>query len=540
MQSAGIVANSKWIQGRDKPAFSAAEIQAIIQRFREPVHILYNPETGQTGAGLGGAVIPPDDPQTAYYITATLPPLYPEWLGERSFLNAHNVRFPYIAGEMYRGITSSAMVIEMAKAGMIGFFGAAGLSIAELEKNLDHIQSDLEPRGLPWGSNLIYMPTEPELENATIELYLKRGVRRVSAAAYMTLSSGIVRFSASGLSTDSSGRIIRKNHVFAKLSRPEVASMFMEPAPKPILDHLLSQGMITENEATLARNVPIAEDITVEADSGGHTDNRPLTVIFPAVLILRNRMMAKYGFSRPIRVGAAGGIGTPNAAAAAFAMGAAYILTGSVNQSSIEAGISEQAKQMLAAADIADVTMAPAADMFELGVKVQVLKKGTMFCNRAANLYHIYCENESIDTIPQKTRTKLEKEVFKKGLEDVWHQTCEYFRTRKPEEAERAERDPKHKMALIFRWYLGSSANWAIQGDPLNKIDYQICCGPSMGSFNSWAVGSFLQQPANRTVVQIALNLLEGAAVITRANQLRSYGLPVPLSSFDFRPRLLA
>ena len=38
-----------------------------------------------------------------------------------------------------------------------------------------------------------------------------------------------------------------------------------------------------------------------------------------------------------------------------------------------------------------------------------------------------------------------------------------------------------------------------------------------MGSFNRWASGSFLASPANRRVVQIARNLLEGAAVLTRA-----------------------
>ena len=39
---------------------------------------------------------------------------------------------------------------------------------------------------------------------------------------------------------------------------------------------------------------------------------------------------------------------------------------------------------------------------------------------------------------------------------------------------------------------------------------------------------------------RIARNLLEGAAVITRAQQLRSYGVPVPASAFHFAPRPLA
>ena len=71
-------------------------------------------------------------------------------------------------------------------------------------------------------------------------------------------------------------------------------------------------------------------------------------------------------------------------------------------------------------------------------------------------------------------------------------------------------------------------------------MDYQIWCGPAMGAFNSWVSGSFLEAPQERRVVQVARNLLEGAAVITRAQQFRSYGVPVPAVAFDFRPRPLA
>jgi hypothetical protein len=95
-------------------------------------------------------------------------------------------------------------------------------------------------------------------------------------------------------------------------------------------------------------------------------------------------------------------------------------------------------------------------------------------------------------------------------------------------------------MALLFRSYLGQSSKWAIAGEGPRKIDYQIWCGPAMGAFNSWVSGSFLEEPEDRNVVQVARNMLEGAAVITRAQQLRSYGVPVPAACFDFRPRPLA
>ena len=111
---------------------------------------------------------------------------------------------------------------------------------------------------------------------------------------------------------------------------------------------------------------------------------------------------------------------------------------------------------------------------------------------------------------------------------------------RDPKEVERAERDPRHKMALVFRAYLGLSSRWAIAGDSNRKMDYQIWCGPAMGAFNRWTRGSFLADPEARTVVQVARNLMEGAAVVTRSQQLRSYGVPVPAEAFDYRPRPLA
>ena len=60
-------------------------------------------------------------------LLATLPALYPEWLGDRSFSEVHRTRFPYATGAMANGIATAALVIEAARGGFLGFFGAAGL-----------------------------------------------------------------------------------------------------------------------------------------------------------------------------------------------------------------------------------------------------------------------------------------------------------------------------------------------------------------------------------------------------------------------------
>ncbi len=324
----------------------------------------------------------------------------------------------------------------------------------------------------------------------------------------MALTPAVVRYAFSGVSRDAAGQIHRTNHVFAKISRPEVAQHFMAPPPQAILDALVQAGDLTAEEAALARHLPVAEDITVESDSGGHTDNRPLGSLFPTIAQLRDELMARYGYTRPIRVGAAGGLGTPESVASAFALGAAYVLTGSVNQSCREAGVSDDAKAMLALAELADMTMAPSADMFELGVKVQVLKRGTMFASRASTLYSLYTRFPSLDAIPADELARIEQQLFRQPVGEVWDDARKFFEVRGPHEIERAERDPKHKMALVFRSYLGRSSRWPIDGDSDRRLDYQIWCGPAMGAFNAWVKGSFLEKPENRTVVQVARNLL--------------------------------
>jgi PfaD family protein len=518
------------------PAFRADEIVAAVQQVRDTIEVLRD-LSGRIGVRRAGRS--PTGESTSATVLARLAPLYPEWLGDRTFLETHGVRFPYIAGEMANGIATPCMVAAMGRARMLGFFGAGGLALPRIEQALDAIRHELDGTTCAWGTNLIHSPHEPRLEEATVDLYLRRGVRRMSASAFMALSANVVCYAYRGVRADAQGRIHRTNHVFAKLSRPEVAEAFLRPAPDKMLGELVRQGKLTEQEAALGRRLPVAEDITAEADSGGHTDNRPLTVLLPAICQLRDQVCAERGYERPVRVGAAGGLGTPAAVAAAFGLGAAYVLTGSVNQSAVESGVAPDAKALLATAGLADVTMAPAADMFEQGVRVQVLKRGTLFAPRASRLYDLYRRFDSLDQLPPAEKQILEKQVFGMPLEAVWEQTRAFWQGREPRQAQRAETDLKHRMALVFRWYLGKASRWAIDGTAGRAQDYQLWCGPAMGGFNAWVRGSFLEKLENRTVTQIALNLLEGAAVFSRAQQLRSWGVPVPPRAFHFHPRPL-
>ena len=505
-----------------------------VQHIGEPLTVVLL--EGEPAPVLGGRVelgapIGPDEIPVLAYV----PPCLPESLGDPGFRADHGIRYAYLAGGMANGIGSADVVEAMSRAGMLAFFGSAGLSVERVAQAVDRITTALG--GRPFGFNLIHSPNESGLEEALVDLYIERGVRLVEASAFLQLTPAVVRFRLEGIHTGASGQVVAPNCIIAKLSREEIAEKFFSPAPEKILNKLLDSGRITQEQADLSQQIPVAQDITAEADSGGHTDHRPAVALLPTLLALRDRLQERFGYAERLRVGLGGGISTPESATAAFAMGAAYVLTGSINQACREAGTSDAVRQMLAEARQADVARAPSADMFEMGVKVQVLKRGTMFAMRASKLYELYRTCDSLDDIPQAEREKLEKTVFRRSLEDVWEQTRAFFADQDPRQVERADRNAKHKMALVFRWYLGQSSNWANSGESDRKTDFQVWCGPAMGAFNGWVKGSFLEDFRNRDVVTVARNILYGAAVLQRVNGLRGQGIALPAEAARIRPR---
>src|SRR5256886_9476720 len=112
----------------DETVVAADDVLAMVARIRQPVRLV-RPDSGGDG---------------------TLPPVYPEWLGDRSFTDTHGVRFPYVAGEMANGIATTRMVAAMARADMLGFYGAAGLDPAVVERAVHELGGELGDRA-SWG-----------------------------------------------------------------------------------------------------------------------------------------------------------------------------------------------------------------------------------------------------------------------------------------------------------------------------------------------------------------------------------------------------
>jgi trans-AT polyketide synthase, acyltransferase and oxidoreductase domains len=512
-----------WNAGNNNDAVLSDSLEEVLPFLGRTLYVLG--DSGSIRYAVGGDILP-DSKKSVLPVLAYAPPCPLERLGSSDFCAAHGLRYPCYAGSMAHGIASVEMVKAMGEAGMLGFFGSAGLSLDKLHDTAKRLHNRM--LGKPYGINLINSPQDTDWEQGAVSLFLREGIRLVEASAYIFPTAPLVKYRVTGLRQDSQGNLFSPNNLIAKVSRSEIAARFLSPPPEKLLKKLADAGEITREEAQLARFIPLAQDITAEADSGGHTDHRTALSLLPTLQRLRDEIQIQHDYAQAPRIGLAGGIGTPQAAAAAFAMGADYIVTGSINQACVESGTSALVREMLAHASQTDVADAPAADMFEMGVTVQVLKRGTRFAERARKLYDLYRHYDSVEAIPEEERKKIEETIFRESFDSVWDKTVAFFEERNPKQIKQAEEDPKHKLALLCRCYLGSAVHWANCGKEERKEDFQIWCGPAMGAFNDWARKSYLEAPENRRVADVAKQLLYGAALLLREQSLRAQGVSMP------------
>src|SRR5262245_17015055 len=132
----------QWIPTSALPTDTPDAFRAAIGDLRAPVVIVHTEEGFGVAPGgsvaLGAAPIRDSMPVAAY-----LPPLPAHQLGDPTFLDEHGVRFAYMTGAMANGIGSVEVVEAMSRAGMLGSFGAAGLSLERIASSIDRLKGDL-------------------------------------------------------------------------------------------------------------------------------------------------------------------------------------------------------------------------------------------------------------------------------------------------------------------------------------------------------------------------------------------------------------
>ncbi|MEU1484038.1 ACP S-malonyltransferase [Streptomyces sp. NPDC005752] len=412
-------------------------------------------------------------------------------LGAAGFRERYRLRRAYLLGALYGGISGREMLSSAAKAGLLGFLGTGGLPLDEVDDLLRGLTGELGLGG-SFGVNVLYRHGSPEEESALVDLLLRHGIDLVEASGFPLITPALVRFRLKG------GRII------AKVSRTDVAAEFLAPPPERLVARLLETGEVTAEEARAAAGRPMADDLCVEANGGWLSSTADLLTLLPAVLRLRDTTAT--GGHR-VHVGCAGGIGTPEAAGAAFLLGADFVLTGSVNQCSVEAATSAEVKDILQEAREYDVDTAPWGELFDLGVQARYLKRGLFFPARASRLHELWRRYGSLDQLDDETRSQV---------------LDRYLGGEAPAPAA-AGRAPEQHLAAVFRGYFTRGFRLAVTGDQRSRVDYLVYCGPAMGAFNQAVADTELHPWRARKVEAIADALMDGAAAHLSA-RLGSFG----------------
>ncbi len=230
--------NQVWKGSLESVSFEQSAIKDKLMVLDKPCYIIKL--GGKIGVTNEGYLSSADNNTTVQVeLLAFVPPMCIQQLGDPNFLSFHGVKYAYVTGAMAGGIASEEMVIALGKEQILSSFGAGGLSPERLEAAINRIQQAL-PQG-PYAFNLIHSPNEPAIERRAVDLYLKYQVRTVEASAFLDLTPNIVYYRAAGLGLNDANQIEIKNKVIAKISRREVATKFLQPAPARILKELVEQ-----------------------------------------------------------------------------------------------------------------------------------------------------------------------------------------------------------------------------------------------------------------------------------------------------------
>ncbi|WP_433854483.1 ACP S-malonyltransferase [Streptomyces kronopolitis] len=422
-------------------------------------------------------------------------------LGSEDFRRDYGVRLAYAAGGMRRGIASVDLVARMAGAGLLSYYGASGLPARDVASAVAAIRARV-PAGAPFGVNVTHDPFDPRAESELVDVLIRDDVRFVEASTHVEATPALVRHRLTGARVLPDGTVHVPRKILAKVTRPDAARLFLEPPPAALVSRLVAEGLLTAEEAEAGARLALADDVCAVGDAGDHSDMATLWALLPALRGLRAELG---GVAGAVRVGAGGGIGAPESAAAAFVLGADFVLTGSLNACTAESGTSAAAKDLLQEADVHDTAFAPYGDLFELGGRARVLRKGVLFHARAGKLHDLWRNHDAWEAVPAAVRAKVERDYLGASFEEVL--------TRLGDSAESAL-DPKRRMALVFRWYCAQAATWAIEGTPGRVADYQIPCGPALGACNRWLARTPLHAWRDRHADVLAERLMAGAAEV--------------------------
>ncbi|WP_434739712.1 acyltransferase domain-containing protein [Micromonospora sp. SH-82] len=386
--------------------------------------------------------------------------------GSAALQAEYDISRPCLVGALGHGVTSPTLLRRLCGAGLFGFLGTDGLGTAEVAAALGQLR-DLPRYGAAW-------PTSGVDDRAVAQLYLSHDVRAIQVdGARGTVPPQVVRYRFA----DGDRRVLALTDDMA------TAVGFLRPADPDLVGALVAVGDLDVTAARRATTVPVATDVAVRRDA---------LDLVPA--LVRHRDLV----APTVRVGVAG-VGSPAAVAAAFALGADFVVVTTLAQCTPEAATSDEAKDLLAGLDVTEVRDAPDPELFALGVRSRVAGRGTLYAARAERLYRLYLRHDRLEDIPAADRAGVERVHFGRSLDEVWAEVAAPVV------------DDRHRMALVFGAYCRAATAAAVQGDRRRLLDFRIPCGTDMGTFNRLTVDGPLADWRRRHVDLVVEELMARA-----------------------------
>ncbi|MFF8401507.1 ACP S-malonyltransferase [Streptomyces sp. NPDC015684] len=344
-----------------------------------------------------------------------------------------------------------------------------------------------------WGIGLRAGPGADRL----VTLLLDRGVRHVETDHPYGPDAALVRFRFTGARRTPAGTPVARRHVLARVSGLDQAAAFLRPPSPDILAELVRTGGLSAQEADAARELPVASDLAVQAPAGWHADGADAYQLLPSVAALAARGPGP----EPVHVGLRGVVGTPEQAATAFALGAAFLVSTSLTACAPNARLSAELGRTLTEVTDDDLTWAPTERYATLGVPARVVRRGTLFPARAHLLHRLLRAHRFLAEVPAARRRHIEEEVLGGPAAGP------------PPGA----LDGRVRTTDVFRWYVRETARRTGAGDPVRPLDHQLPCDPELTHFNRAALGTELAARQARTPGAVAGHLLTKAAELLAA-----------------------
>ena len=428
-------------------------------------------------------------------------------LGSKAFRRAYDdLRWAYVVGSPMPGLRTPTWVAQSTAAGLLAFLDIQPATARQAIAETRRLLRDRDSRRR-FGVSLHHPSAQaPQTLQSSMEelvdIALELNLPWAEAVAFRHPTEALVRFRWHRAPRDAEGRLTPRR-LLITIRHSGEAQVWAQPPPNDLIEAMLAAGTLSAEEGVLARRLPMASDLCAVVGDASSGEEADLASWLPTLRRQVDVLAGQHGYAESPSLGAGGALGTPEAIASAFLLGADFVHPGPIHMVCVESPLRPEIRRWLADLRPGDTCSAPAADGFRLGARRRVVKKGTFFAARAQRLYDMLRFYPSLDAIPPLERAQLENTYFKRSLDAV----CDEVRSNVP-----GDGDPKQLMAAVFCHYLHQARAWALDGDLERKVDFHIPCDASMAACNLWLADSDLASLERRTVDALAERLMQGAA----------------------------